>query len=151
MSVFTQQTKVKLVIYHCMSPLFIGSIFYLLFRSTELRIFKWLSILGLDGFVYRVRLFFTDVKVFIPDWMYYSLPDGLWIYSFTSALLIYWNNDIEKVKHLLLIPFLTGVLIEVFQGLKIFEGTFDFLDLTFSITGFILSIFIINYKIKKNE
>jgi len=144
-------SKKRLTIYHCVLPLFLGGLIYVLFRSSDLRLFKLFGLLGIDDGVYNARIIFLEFKVWLPEWLYYSLPDGLWVYSFTSVLLIIWNNEIEKVKYLLLIPFFSGVLIEVFQALKLFEGTFDFLDLVFSIGGFLLSIFTINYQFKKNE
>ena len=126
-----------------------SSLLYILFRSADLRMFHWFSFLGLDYFITSARDSFSVLKNDLPNWIYFSLPDGLWVYSFTSALLIYWRNDIQKVKFWLLIPLTTGVFIEVLQGVKLFPGTFDFLDLAFTSLGLLLSAIIINYKFKK--
>ena len=142
---------IKLTIIHCLTPLFVGGLLYIFFRSTDLRMFHWFSFLGLDHFITSARDYFSVLKNDLPNWIYFSLPDGLWVYSFTSALLIYWRNDIHKVKFWLLIPLTTGVLIEVLQGVKLFPGTFDFLDLAFTSLGLLLSAIIINYKFKQNE
>jgi hypothetical protein len=93
----------------------------------------------------------TPFKSSIPSWTYFSLPDGLWIYSFTSALIIYWNKDSRQMKFWLFIPFASGILIEILQALKLFPGTFDYLDLTFSIFGLLLSIQILTHKIIDND
>ena len=143
--------RITLTIIHCLTPLFIGGLPYVLFRSTTLRMFKWFSLVGLDDAIQMTRASVFEYKNHIPSWTYFSLPDGLWIYSFTSAILIYWNNDSQKIKLWLLIPFISGVLIELFQYFKLFKGTFDYLDLTFSIIGLSLSKIIINHKFKQNE
>lgn len=143
--------RITLTIIHCISPLFIGGLLYVLFRSTTLRMFEWFSLVGLDNAIQTTRKSVFVFKNYLPKWTYFSLPDGLWIYSFTSAILIYWNNDNQKTKLWLLIPFTTGILIEIFQAVKLFPGTYDFLDLTFSILGLLLSKIIIKHKFKKNE
>ena len=143
--------RIKLTIIHCLIPIIIGGLIYILFRSTSLRMFKWLSFLGFDNIIQIARTYLIDVKSKIPSWVYFSLPDGLWIYSFTSAILIYWNNNLQKAKIWLLIPITSGILFEIFQYFKLFPGTFDFLDLCFSLCCLILSIFTINLKYKQND
>jgi hypothetical protein len=139
------------MIIHCLTPLFLGGLLYILFRSTTLRMFKWFTLLGIHNTINYARKCTFKLKNEVPNWTYFSIPDGLWIYSFTSAILIYWHNDNQKTKLWLLIPFTTGILIEVLQGLKLFPGTFDYLDLTFSVLGLSLSKIIIDYKFKQNE
>ncbi len=113
--------------------------------------FEWFSLIGLEDAIQSARTSVFEYKNYLPNWAYFSLPDGLWIYSFTSAILIYWNNDNQKTKLWLLIPFTTGILIEILQAFKLFSGTFDYLDLTFLILGLSLSKIIINHKFKQND
>lgn len=134
-----------------MTPLLVGGLLYLLFRSTTLRMFKWFAFIGFDSAIQSTRTNVLELKSHLPNWTFFSLPDGLWVYSFTSAILIYWNNDKQKVKFWLLIPFTSGILIEIFQGFNLFPGTFDFIDLTFLILGLSLSKILINYKFKQYE
>lgn len=148
----TDKTNItSLTIIHCLAPLLLGGLLYILFRSTELRMFKWFSAIGFDNAIYLARTEFHQIRGILPNWTYYCLPDGLWVYSFTSALLIYWKNDFQKAKLWLMIPFITGILIEIMQGFKLFPGTFDYLDLTFTSLGFLLSKIIINSKFNQNE
>lgn len=91
------------------------------------------------------------IKYLLPNWSNFSLPDGLWIYSFTSFLLIYWDNKFDYYKYWLLIPFTTSIVVEILQWLKMFPGTFDIIDLLFLMLGFTLSLIIINSKFKKHE
>ncbi|MFV8390740.1 hypothetical protein [Flavobacterium sp. LB1P71] len=141
----------KLIFIHVAIPLLLGGLIYISFRSLSLRMFNWFAWSKIDFFTSLIRDLIYPFKNYIPLWFYFSLPDGLWIYSFSSALLIYWNNDFEKVKYCLLIPFVSGILIEILQGFKFFSGTFDFLDLFFSILGLLLSKTIINSKFKKYD
>jgi len=140
--------RITLTIIHCLTPILIGSLLYILFRSQHLRMFKWFSFVGLDNIIFSARTELLGFKKHLPLWTYYSLPDGLWVYSFTSALLIFWNG---RLTFWLILPLLTGALVEIAQGLKIFPGTFDILDLTFTGCGLLLSIIIINSKFKQNE
>lgn len=113
--------------------------------------FSWFENIGLTLFIDDIRKIINPFKEYLPNWIYFSLPDSLWVYSFTSAILLMWNNEIVKAKYWLLIPFISGCLVEIAQGLKLIEGTFDPVDLIGCIVAFILSIFIINRISKKNE
>ena len=141
----------SLILTHVISPILIGGFIYISFRSLSLRLFKWLDALGLMTTSLSIRNFFHPFKKDLPNWVYFSLPDGLWVYSFSSAIMIMWRNNYEKAKYWLLIPFFLGIIIEIAQGLKIIRGTFDIIDLIFSIIALLSSILIINYKIKQNE
>ncbi|MGL2999410.1 hypothetical protein [Flavobacterium sp. RSSB_23] len=139
----------KIIFIHVGIPIIIGGLIYISFRSPSLRMFEWFKLCNIDYFTSLIRCTIYPLRSsYIPPWFYYSLPDGLWVYSFSSALLIFWNNDFGKVKYWLLIPIISGVLIEFLQGFKVFTGTFDLLDLVFSISGLLLSIFFINNKFK---
>jgi len=140
--------KTTWMIIHCLMPLLIGGLLYILFRSTDLRMFKWFSIIGLDNFILQSRQCFFNFKNYLPCWIYYSLPDALWVYSFTSALLILWNG---RLTFWLFFVLLTGTFVEIAQGINIFPGTFDILDLLFNIIALFLSIIIILPKFKQNE
>jgi len=143
--------KVKLLIIHCLFPLIIGSLIYVLFRSTGLRIFYWLKLIGLNDLVFSVRNLFFPLKGYIPSWTCFSLPDGLWVYSFTSALVTLWNNNFQEFRFWLIIPIVFGIFVEILQLIRFFPGTFDINDLIFSILGLIISLIIINYNFKKYE
>ena len=126
--------KIKLIIIHCIIPIMIGGLLYVFFRSTSIRMFKWFDFLGLENVIQLMRSTLFNVKSNIPNWIYFSLPDGLWVYSFTRI----W----------LLIPFISGILSEILQYFGLFPGTFDYLDLCFSLFCIFLSIFIINLNYK---
>lgn len=136
------------MIIHCLIPLITGGLLYILFRSTNLRMFKWFSSIGLDNFIFQSRHYFLNLKYQLPNWTYYSLPDALWVYSFTSALLILWDGVISIW---LIFVLFSGIFVEFAQWINIFPGTFDILDLIFTIMAFLFSIIIFNFKFKQNE
>ena len=141
----------KSAIIHVIIPLIIGGLIYIAFRSSSLRLFTWFEKIGFDNIISFIRTEAYPIKKHLPQWSYYSLPDGLWVYSFASALLILWDNNFNKVKFWLLIPLFLGTIIEIAQGLKIFPGTFDVVDLVFTAIGLILSVIIINHTSIQNE
>jgi hypothetical protein len=117
----------------------------------SLRLFDWFEIVGIKSAALSIRNVIHPFKNELPTWTYFSLPDGLWVYSFSSALIILWGDKFKFGKYWLIIPLLFGAFIEFAQILKIFPGTFDILDFTFCIVALSLSIIIVKPKIQKNE
>ena len=113
-----------------MKPLFVAifSVFlaisiYFFTRSPNLLLYQWLDLYSWVDFE----------KVVVPAWMHwfvYSLPDGLWIFSFTSILFILQSSS-SKVQKLLIggVVLSIGLVHEFGQAIYLFVGTFDWLDL----------------------
>lgn len=138
----------KLTAIHVITPLAVGGLLYIGFRSTSLTMFKWFEMIGIDYATDTLRGVLQPVKKNLPSWIYYSLPDGLWVYSFSSSYLILWGQDISKLKFWLFFPLLFGSGIELLQYFEFFHGTFDIVDLLFCTAGSILSVIILNNKTK---
>ena len=132
-------------------PIIIGGIIYTLFRSETIKLFSWYKYFGLNKIISNLRVRVSEYIYYIPKWVIFSLPDGLWVYSFTSALIIFWNNEKSKLIIWLSIPFTSGVLIEILQGFNLFPGTFDIIDLILSLIAFYSSIKFLKIKNVKNE
>ncbi len=47
------------------------------------------------------------------------------------------------MKNWLLLPFIFGVIVEILQLLKLFPGTFDSMDLLFTLGSYICSIYLL--------
>lgn len=125
-------------------PIIIGFSIYMLFRNNTLIMFDWFDNIGGINIVVKLRDFIAPLKKHMPNWLLFSLPDGLWCYSFVSAFLI-----IDKrVSFWLLIPFLFGVGIEILQYYSLFKGTYDSVDVFFYILGFFLPFISLNKIIK---
>ncbi|WP_449388910.1 hypothetical protein [Chryseobacterium lineare] len=133
--------------------LFLGGLIYLIFRTERLIMFRWVEYLKLSDVITNLQKIST--LYILPDWFKYSLPDGLWIYSYTAILLEIWKQTVTKqnVFWILSIPS-TAVLSEFFQLLKILPGTFDLIDLIFYFVGILIPLCyatIIHFNNKKYE
>lgn len=110
--------------------------------------FSWFRTIGIETSVNIIRNKFSIFNDNLPEWMFYSFPDGLWVYSLTSALLIIWRG---KRNLWLLIPIVSGPGIEILQFLQLFPGTFDPLDLLLMCLGIILSLLLLKEKRDEKE
>ena len=110
--------------------------------------FRWFNYIGLEAIIINFRHFTLPVKDYLPEWFYLSLPDGIWVFSLTSSLIVYWRFDYKNVKIWLLFPLIMGILLEIFQYFCIFPGTFDILDLLLSILGFSISLLFFKKELK---
>lgn len=141
MSLKDNTRKFFVVLIHVFLPLFVGGSLYLIFRSSQLRMFEWVNYLGLNQQVFYLRdslIPFADV---LPGWIYFSLPDGLWTYSFTSAIVLLWKSNERQLKFWVALPILISVIPELLQGINLFPGTFDLLDLILIGFAFEISYF----------
>ncbi len=143
--------RTRITIIHVIFPLVIGSLIYIFFRPTSLRVFKWIDFVGIRNGIESLRSYFSPIDKYIPIWVRFSLPDSLWVYSFTSSMLIVWHDEIKIGKYLLLVPLFLGCLLELAQSVKVFPGTFDIMDLFLNVTGFILSIVLLKPTYNEKE
>lgn len=131
----------RTAITNCIIPVSIGGLIYILGRHETLKMFHWFQLINLDTYIYYLRSAYqTSITSTLPQWMRYSLPDALWMYSFTSAVLLLWKRQLSIY---LLIPFLLGAGSEIGQYFHLVRGTYDANDLICYSTGFLLSIIII--------
>jgi len=127
----------------------LGGLIYIAFRSNSLRMFNWFSALSLEQPIQVLRVSITAlIKGNLPMWLLFSLPDGLWVFSYITITLLLWKNRISKhnIFWLLSIP-LIAILTEIGQGYEVIKVTFDLIDLAFYLLGTIapLSIFTKNH------
>ena len=123
--------------------LLFGGFIYILFRQDSLKMFSWFESVNLSNSISELRLFTLPLSFHLPDWFLYSLPDGLWLFSYISLLLLIWGNVISKqnIHWVLLVP-LIAIFSEIGQLIKLVPGTFDIVDLGFYLSGTILPILI---------
>lgn len=128
--------------------MFFGGLIYIIFRSSDLLMFKWISFFHLNQIVFFFRSFIFWKNIF-PKWVIYSLPDGLWMFSGTSLILNVWGNSINKqsIFWILMIPFI-AILFEFLQLIHLMRGTFDIIDIVIYLIGFGVSILIFSSKKK---
>ena len=113
--------------------------------------FKWFENINIDNLTNSIRAEF--IRIEYPYWVKYNLPDFLWVFSFTSLMLIIWNKKIvsENISYIIF-PASVGVLSEIGQLFGIINGTFDLMDILFySLGGLLSTLIFINAKSNKNE
>ena len=135
----------KQIITHVVIPILIGSSIYLIYRSETLVMFGWFNALGVSDLVSKLRNF-SLFNSQIPLWIKYSLPDGLWVYSLTSLMIIIWRDVKSKSKYYWIASsIIIAIVIELGQYLRLIPGTYDILDIILCLIAFSLS-FLILYK-----
>lgn len=100
---------------------------YLIFRSRDITLYRWCSSLGLAEHIQPLRMSASLLNV--PDFIKYSLPDGLYCASYILLMNAAWQDKgAAKTIAVSLIPS-AAILHEAAQGLGIANGTFDVNDL----------------------
>lgn len=117
--------------------LFCGGALYLLFRSERLLMFEWLG--ELRPFVLSIR-----PKCVLYDWLIYSLPDGLWLFSYVILIGAIWSFNMKGCI-LYSMPLIVIALgSELLQVTGLVPGTFDWVDLLCYSLGAICGFYYIN-------
>lgn len=141
----------KQIIFGHIGTLFLGGVIYILFRTSSLKMFDWYYKIGLSNSINNLRDYSNPIVKDIPNWVLYSLPDGLWLFSYLSLMLFIWQNSVsfKNIFWILIIPIL-AIGSELGQLFGIIIGTFDFSDLLFYIFGMILPFKIFSNSINLN-
>jgi len=118
-----------------------GGIIYILLRPSEPVFFSWLKFIGLEDFLFYAREKTLSFGPFLPDWFIYSLPNGLWAFSYSFIITVIWWNSKSRLKIFWMasIPILVFGF-EVFQYLEILNGTFCIRDIVFCVLGILAGI-----------
>ena len=129
----------KYLIFGHIIPLLFGGLIYVFFRTSSLLMFSWYKNIGLGEVLSRLRKSTIPIAGFIPDWILYSLPDGLWIFSYVCLILFIWKNSVSlrNIFWILIIPGL-AISSELCQRFTFITGTFDWTDLLLYIFGMTL-------------
>ena len=133
-------STMKKLFIHSFIPLFLGLFIYLGFRQKNILLFKWLNDLSLSNYAYSIRRIVNPNEIIYENIFVFNLPDGLWVYSFTSVMLIVWQGNVSRDNILYVtIPLILAIVSELGQFFGLIMGTFDVFDLLFYILAFILS------------
>lgn len=122
----------RFIILHAFIPVFIGGLLYIGYRSETLIMFDWFDAAGLTPVTEFIRAFMAPAKTTLPKWIFLSLPDGLWLYSFMILLGSVWRQQAPAEKYFFtaMAPII-GIGEEVGQFFGLVPGTFDYMDLFF--------------------
>ena len=111
-------------------PLFLGTSIYTLWRSKTLLVFTWYNWAGLESHVMAIRRGAAPFRHLLPGWFLYSLPDALWVFSFTALIEYIWTSHPLGLGRRLwiLLPVCLSVGGEFGQLFHLIPGTFDWAD-----------------------
>jgi hypothetical protein len=117
-----------------------GGSIYLFFRSGQLVFHGWLHAIGLD-LNSTLAVPSPFVSRYIPGWIIFSLPGGLWAFAYTLIITVIWNESHSRLKYFWMISIPLLVLgSELLQWAGILRGTFCISDLVLGLTGIILGL-----------
>tara|TARA_R110002033_G_scaffold83225_3_gene134173 strand:- start:169 stop:600 length:432 start_codon:yes stop_codon:yes gene_type:complete len=123
-------------------PILFGGFIYLITRPKTIYLFEWIKSIDMENETDTIRQYFSEYQ--LSEWIKYNLPDLLWVFGFTSVMLIIWKGISSKIKiAYVILPLFIGVASEILQYYNPKFGTFDFKDIVFYIIGFISSILIL--------
>jgi hypothetical protein len=120
---FTKYQTIQLVL--SFISLVLGGLIYVLYRQK--------SIIFLSFIANHTENRMTDIRSNInlsqlADWIIYSLPDGLWLFSYMLFVDCLWQKSKSRLFWILILPII-AILWEFGQKASICQGTFDINDL----------------------
>lgn len=121
---------IKLII-HVFFPLAAGSFIYIYLRCSNVFFVEIVeSICCLSQNKYACE------KEIVADWIIFNLPDGLWVYSLTSLMIIIWKNHTWQSLGWICSGLLIAIISEFCQAIGILPGTYDPVDIVFYLLAF---------------
>ena len=138
--------KIVFVLIAVAMPLIIGGIFYYIFCPE----------------VYFVKVIdnYTKLNMHISTNVYgnmwlrilrYHMFDYLWVFAFTNALFLVFDNSNKGIWGSCICSVLVGSVLEVFQLVGITNGTFDIRDILLEMFGAFTATFIIKSVRRKGK
>jgi hypothetical protein len=140
--------KLTRALIHGAMPVLLGAAMYVAWRSQRLLVFEWLTWFGLSPSVATFRHALASYPHQIPDAIMYSLPDALWVYAFTSVLVLIWMENLQSkwARSWIALPTLLGVGGEIGQKFGFIPGTFDWNDCAAYLLAGLLGLFLSRLK-----
>ena len=118
----------------------LGGLIYIIYRDKSLLMFDWFNSIGISSEIDGLRNLFQGEGIY--GWVKYSLPDGLWIFSYMFIIDAIWDKERNAASMIFLwgLP-LVAVFSECFQYFGLLSGVFDWKDMasyTLAITLFLI-------------
>lgn len=107
-----------------------GGLLYLCFRPESLTMFAWVKLVGLYPSVSELRMQGASIAPMLPDWLIFSAPNGLWVFSFGALMVTLWGTARFSVAFTWVIAlWVVGITSEVMQLFSIVSGVYDLADI----------------------
>lgn len=125
------------------ASLLLGGIIYLLFRPLKVLFFNWIRAVGLESQLNLVRLKSLPISRYLPDWVVYSLPNGLWAFAYALLITVIWSGSKSWLRYFWMASIPVLVLgYEFLQYARIIPGTFCVQDIIVGLAGLIIGILV---------
>jgi hypothetical protein len=95
-SVYYPKTRIILL---SVVSVFLGGLIYVFFRPSEPIFFNWFNSLGVGNYLDFIREKSTVISPFMPEWIVFSLPNGLWAFAYTLLIICVWQGSKSFVKY----------------------------------------------------
>lgn len=117
------------------------SLFIYVFYRTEKTLVNRaiIALISREGY-YTLKTGVTVIFA-LPDWVIYSLPEGLWVFCITVTSSYFYLETKKHKWRLVFVPLLVAVIMEVLQLLHFINGRFDVMDITISFGFWLLALF----------
>jgi hypothetical protein len=115
---------------------------YLFYRSEQTvvnEIFRFLF----SGDVYFNLKSTISESLVLPDFLVFSLPEGLWVLAVTIASKNIYFGIKKRLVHVAILPLLISIVLELLQLAQITNGTFDWLDIASAISFWSVGYFLL--------
>jgi hypothetical protein len=129
-------------------PVILGGLIYFVLMPGSIIFYSWLEYFNVYNPIYILRLNLPSYIPYFPNWFIYSLPNGLWAFSYTAIIVTLWSKRTESIKYFWFstIPIIC-MGYEAMQYMGVIRGAFCFTDLSFCFLGMILGLTI--YKTRR--
>ena len=105
-----------------------GALIYIGFRSNTLFLNRWIDIIFNTETLNNFRNICKSLNM--PQWIIYSLPDGLWITAYLLLINKIWSNHHAlSYKVFIYIMPAFAIILEFLQFIGLCPGTYDHIDL----------------------
>lgn len=131
----------RLCILLCAFAIFLGGMIYILFRPNEAIFVNWTSTVGLDNWLNIARHKSHTLYLYLPEWIVFSLPNGLWAFAYALLITVIWSGSKSMTKYFWMASIPLLVLgFEILQYTGVIPGTFCLQDITLGGIGLIAGI-----------
>lgn len=119
-----------------------GTLIYICFRPTSLLMFSWLKAAGVEEELRIAREVMLTPASTTPDWIIFSAPYALWVFSCMLAQQVIWHRSagIQRFAWTMVAPII-AIASEAAQWLGVIPGAFDktdvFLVALFTLAGIV--------------
>jgi hypothetical protein len=118
-----------------------GGLVYVFFRPVEPLFFTWVDDVGAGNMLSNIRRFTLPLIGYIPEWVLFSLPGGLWAFAYALIIAAIWSGSKSWLRYFWFATIPVLVLgYELLQITNILPGTFCFHDIAFCLAGIIIGI-----------